>query len=131
MVCTDESILKGFVFVDLDRNGVREGRERGLKNVEISLLDDEGKVLTVVKSEDTGEYKFSTCVGNYTLKATYNLGKNSFLNQDTLSVTTESFSQNQNFPIYQNKSTDPSLFLWMGVTLLGFGILFFAKSKIL
>ncbi|MGI6701957.1 MAG: SdrD B-like domain-containing protein [Christensenellales bacterium] len=58
---TGGGIIAGFVFNDINNNGLRDdGPDTGIKNIRIELYDKSGNLIGKVKTDERGFYKFAT-----------------------------------------------------------------------
>lgn len=61
--------ISGYVFVDANKNGVKELGEAPLKDVVIKLYDEHGQIVTSMLTDDTGFYEFRDLIpGIYTVE---------------------------------------------------------------
>lgn len=50
--------ITGMVWLDENKNGIRDNSEKGIESIEVLLLDSNNKVLKTVKTSSTGKYTF-------------------------------------------------------------------------
>ncbi|MBI4695939.1 MAG: thrombospondin type 3 repeat-containing protein [Gammaproteobacteria bacterium] len=93
----------GFVFLDLNRNGIRDAGDQGLEGITVSLLRNFAVIATTI-TDASGRYAFDYPAGLYQVRfdspgATYkptdmNVGSDRTIDSDisTYSLTTERFS---------------------------------------
>ena len=57
--CVNPTEVGGFVFEDLNANGVKETNENFLENITVSLFDEMGNAPTIINTNINGEYLFT------------------------------------------------------------------------
>ncbi len=56
--------VSGYVFIDTNKNGILDSGEKALANVQVSLYDNNGKLLGLRRSDANGLYTFSNIMAN-------------------------------------------------------------------
>lgn len=60
--------ISGLVFSDMNENGIQDGGEQTVANVDVILLDDQGDVVATVQTNNNGVYIFANVpTGDYTV----------------------------------------------------------------
>ena len=70
--CTERAQASGFVFIDVNRNNVKENSEEGIQDIDLTIYvkDSEGKNVEVVKVKTNriGYWESELCPGKYSIK---------------------------------------------------------------
>ncbi|HLD03516.1 MAG TPA: SdrD B-like domain-containing protein, partial [Candidatus Dojkabacteria bacterium] len=70
-LCTQKSKISGYVFRDSNNNGFMDINEIGVKDVQIKItatIDNEDKVIILLRSSFDGYYEYVICPGNYRIE---------------------------------------------------------------
>lgn len=132
MDCINKSLISGYLYVDLNGDGLKEAREKGIKQTQVQIFDTNEKIVKTTYTDVAGLWKTDLCEGKYILKVDFQNTSRYFLNKESLEVSVEDGKEypNTNFVITQSNSIDASFFVWIFVSLIGAGIIGLAYKKI-
>ncbi len=105
-----QKTVSGIVFNDLDGNGVQDPGENGVGGVVISLLDDQGSVVSTITTAGDGRYGFyDMAPGNYTVREAYPTGYTGDTNKSVPVTMTSEGAATANFGILQGEAPDHAI----------------------
>ena len=91
--------ISGYVYVDANKNGVKDAGETPLANVTIKLYDENGAIINTITTNASGYYEFSGLIpGNYTVEEIDpDLYRSTTPNYINITLSSGQHSQNNNF----------------------------------